>query len=132
MSEPASAAAASLPSGIPSIDVLNACIPLFDTLKDPHRQAILVRLIQHGPQTIGEIADSSPLSRPAVSHHIKILEQVGFISVHKVATRRVCTVRTGEVLGLLRNLVATLEDDVAAAEHCRHDGGHDATADTAR
>lgn len=131
MSAAASSANEASPQGIASISALNACIPLFDTLKDPHRQAILVRLIQQGPQTIGEIADNSPLSRPAVSHHIKILEQVGFISVQKIATRRICTVRTGEVLDLLRHLVATLQADVAAAERCRRDGEDGATAGTA-
>lgn len=109
---------------IPSIEVLNKCIPMFETLKDPTRQAILIHLLQHGPQTIGEIVETSPLSRPTVSHHVKVLEQIGFVEVTKIATRRICRVRTDEALGLLKGLVAALEADIEAARQCR-DGDAD-------
>ena len=63
------------------IDILNDCIPMFEALKDPTRQQIVAHLLQHGPQTVGEIAQTSPLSRTAVSHHVKLLEQAGLLSV---------------------------------------------------
>ena len=62
---------------IRSLEILNQCVPLFETLKDPNRQQLLVQLVCHGPQTVGELAESSALSRTAVSHHIKLLEQAG-------------------------------------------------------
>ena len=95
-----------------SIAILNDCIPLFEALKDPTRQQIVVHLLQHGPQTVGEIAQVSPLSRTAVSHHVKLLEQAGLLSITKVATRRICQVRSEEALRLLRGLVAALESDI--------------------
>ena len=60
---------------IRSLEILNQCVPLFETLKDPNRQQLLVQLVCHGPQTVGELAESSALSRTAVSHHIKLLEE---------------------------------------------------------
>ena len=90
------------------IDILNDCIPMFEALKDPTRQQIVAHLLQHGPQTVGEIAQTSPLSRTAVSHHVKLL------SVTKAATRRICQVRSQEALDMLRALVAALESDLGA------------------
>ena len=80
--------------------------------------ALLVRLIERGPQTIGELAESSELARPTVSHHLKLLEQVGLVSMTKVATRRICTASTGRAVSLLRELLNTIECDMEAAERC--------------
>ena len=102
-----------------SIDILNDCIPMFEALKDPTRQQIVAHLLQHGPQTVGEIAQTSPLSRTAVSHHVKLLEQAGLLSITKVATRRICQVRSDEALGLLKGLVAALESDIETLERER-------------
>ena len=102
-----------------SIAILNDCIPMFEALKDPTRQQIVVHLLQHGPQTVGEIAQVSPLSRTAVSHHVKLLEQAGLLSITKVATRRICQVRSDEALGLLKGLVAALESDIQTFERER-------------
>ena len=89
---------------IRSLEILNQCVPLFETLKDPNRQQLLVQLVCHGPQTVGELAESSALSRTAVSHHIKLLEQAGFIEISKDATRRICSVRADRWLPLLDEL----------------------------
>ena len=104
---------------IRSLEILNQCVPLFETLKDPNRQQLLVQLVCHGPQTVGELAESSALSRTAVSHHIKLLEQAGFIEISKDATRRICSVRADRWLPLLDELSSALKADLAAAEQCR-------------
>ena len=95
---------------IRSLEILNQCVPLFETLKDPNRQQLLVQLVCHGPQTVGELAESSALSRTAVSHHIKL---------SKDATRRICSVRADRWLPLLDELSSALKADLAAAEQCR-------------
>lgn len=104
---------------IRSLEILNQCIPLFETLKDSNRQQLLVQLVIDGPQTVGELAESSTLSRTAVSHHIKLLEQAGLIEISKDATRRICSVRTDQWLPLLDELSTALKSDLAEAEHCR-------------
>ena len=95
--------------------MLDECIPVFDVLKDPYSQDLLMRLIERGPQTVDELAESSGLARPTVSHHLKLLEQVSLVSITKVAARRICTARTGRAVSLLCELLNTIECDMAAA-----------------
>jgi DNA-binding transcriptional ArsR family regulator len=55
-------------------------------LGDPSRRAILERLTR-GPQSVGDIAAQLPISRPAVSRHLRLLRSVGLVSVMHVGTR---------------------------------------------
>ena len=55
---------------------------------DPTRQAILDRLVVR-PRAVGELADELPVSRPAVSQHLKVLKDVGLVRDEKQGTRRV-------------------------------------------
>ena len=55
---------------------------------DPTRQAILDRLAA-GPRAVGELADELPVSRPAVSQHLKVLKDVGLVRDERAGTRRV-------------------------------------------
>jgi DNA-binding transcriptional ArsR family regulator len=55
---------------------------------DPTRQAILDRLAA-GPRAVGELAAELPVSRPAVSQHLKVLKDVGLVRDERAGTRRV-------------------------------------------
>jgi len=57
-------------------------------LGDPTRQAILDLLLE-GPQPVGELAALLPVSRPAVSQHLKVLKEVGLVVDRHEGTRRV-------------------------------------------
>ncbi|MGH2532176.1 MAG: ArsR/SmtB family transcription factor [Thermomicrobiales bacterium] len=65
-------------------DQLNA---VFGALADPTRRAILARLT-HGDANVAEIASPFPMSQPAISRHLKVLEQAGLISRRRRATAR--------------------------------------------
>lgn len=52
---------------------------VFSALADPTRRAILLRLGQ-GQATVSELAEPFPISLPAISRHLKVLEQAGLIS----------------------------------------------------
>jgi DNA-binding transcriptional ArsR family regulator len=56
-------------------------------LGDPTRQAI-VELLADGPRPVGEIAAELPVSRPAVSQHLKVLKDAGLVVDRPVGTRR--------------------------------------------
>jgi DNA-binding transcriptional ArsR family regulator len=56
-------------------------------LGDPTRQAILERLAG-GPLAVGELAAELPVTRPAVSQHLKVLKDAGLVLDRKVGTRR--------------------------------------------
>jgi DNA-binding transcriptional ArsR family regulator len=59
----------------------------FDALGDPHRRAI-VELLASGARTVGEIADVLPISRPAVSRHLRLLKDAGLVANEPRGTRR--------------------------------------------
>jgi DNA-binding transcriptional ArsR family regulator len=61
----------------------------FSALADPTRRAILARLVS-GEATVNELAEPFALSQPAISKHIKVLEQAGLISRSRDAQRRPC------------------------------------------
>jgi DNA-binding transcriptional ArsR family regulator len=60
----------------------------WDVLGDPTRRAIVEHLAAQ-PLAVGEIADHLPVSRPAVSQHLKVLKDAGLVSDRAVGTRRV-------------------------------------------
>jgi DNA-binding transcriptional ArsR family regulator len=57
-------------------------------LADPTRRSILERLAD-GPQSVGEIARDLPVSRPAVSQHLKVLKSAGLVRDEAVGARRI-------------------------------------------
>ena len=57
-------------------------------LADPTRRQVFERL-RSGPQPVGAIACGMPVSRPAVSQHLKVLKEAGLVSDHPEGTRRV-------------------------------------------
>lgn len=57
-------------------------------LADGTRRAIVERLAQ-GPQAVGQLAERLPVSRSAVSQHLKILKDAGLVSEQAVGTRRI-------------------------------------------
>jgi DNA-binding transcriptional ArsR family regulator len=58
-----------------------------DALGDATRMAIFNRL-SSGPLAVNELADTLPVSRPAVSQHLKVLKDVGLVMDSKAGTRR--------------------------------------------
>lgn len=61
---------------------------VFGALADPTRRAIIDRL-RDGDLSSGELADPLPISRSAVSQHLKVLESAGLITRSKSAQRRI-------------------------------------------
>ena len=59
-----------------------------DALGDPTRRAIFERL-GAGPRAVGELADELPVSRPAVSQHLKVLKDAGLVVDRAEGTRRI-------------------------------------------
>ena len=68
-------------------------------LGDPTRRTIFERLA-HGPMAVGRLADGLPVSRPAVSQHLKVLKDAGLVRDEAVGTRRLYSVDADGVEGL--------------------------------
>jgi len=60
----------------------------FAAISDPTRRRVLERLAL-GPRAVGEIAEGLPVSRPAVSQHLKVLKEAGLVSDRQDGARRI-------------------------------------------
>src|SRR4051812_26650842 len=60
----------------------------FEALGDPNRRAI-VELLVPGGRSVQEIADALPISRPAVSRHLRLLKAAGLVREEPIGTRRI-------------------------------------------
>ena len=64
----------------------------FQVIGDPSRRKMLM-LLSEDSLTINNLADNFDMSRPAVSKHIKILYNAGFISIQDIGRERYCTLK---------------------------------------
>lgn len=64
----------------------------FQVIGDPSRRKMLM-LLSEDNLTINSLADHFDMSRPAVSKHIKILHNAGFISIQDIGRERYCTLK---------------------------------------
>ena len=65
----------------------------FAAIADPNRRYLLEEL-RRGPKTVNELAAGLPVSRPAVSQHLKVLLDAGLVSAKAEGTRRVYALST--------------------------------------
>ena len=70
-------------------------------LGDPTRRAIVACLAER-PRAVGELADELPVSRPAVSQHLKVLKDAGLVTERAAGTRRIYRLNPAGV-GALRD-----------------------------
>lgn len=68
-------------------------------LADPTRRAVFERLFER-PRSVGELAEGLPISRPAVSQHLKVLKEAGLVSDTAIGTRRVYQVNPNGLAAL--------------------------------
>jgi DNA-binding transcriptional ArsR family regulator len=84
-----------------------------DALGDRTRRQILERL-RRGPMAVGELAAGLPVSRPAVSQHLRILKRAGLVTERRNGTRRLYRVDT-DGLAEVRDYFERFWTDVLAA-----------------
>jgi DNA-binding transcriptional ArsR family regulator len=65
---------------------------VLDALGNPLRRAILQEL-RAGPRAVGEIASGLPVSRPAVSRHLRVLEDAGLVQAREEGARNIYAIR---------------------------------------
>jgi DNA-binding transcriptional ArsR family regulator len=82
-------------------------------LADPTRRHVFERL-RSGPHAVGEIARGMPVSRPAVSQHLKVLKDAGLVGDRHEGTRRVYYIDQAGI-GALRKWLDQFWDEALAA-----------------
>ena len=98
----------------------------FDALGDGTRRAVL-ECVARGPAAVGEIAARLPVSRPAVSQHLKVLKDAGLVTESAHGTRRIYRIDPRGI-GAMRDWLDrhwsnALEDFRAYAEQVAKEGG---------
>ncbi len=86
---------------------------VLDALGDPTRRAVL-ELLRGGAQPVGEIARHLPVSRPAVSQHLRVLKDAGLVRDRREGARRVYRVDPAG-LAALRTYLETFWDTALAS-----------------
>ena len=84
-------------------------------LADPTRRHIFESLHKR-PRTVGELAEGRPVSRPAVSQHLKVLEAARLVRVEQQGNRRLYSVRPDGLDDLRRYLEGFWSDTLTAYE----------------
>jgi DNA-binding transcriptional ArsR family regulator len=82
-------------------------------LADPTRRTVLETL-RHGPLAVGELAAGLPVSRPAVSQHLRVLKRAGLVRERRVGTRNFYSV-DGDGLAELRDYFEGFWEEALAA-----------------
>jgi DNA-binding transcriptional ArsR family regulator len=90
-------------------------------LGDPTRRAIFERL-RSGPLAVGELAGSLPVSRPAVSQHLRVLKEAGLVTDRAVGTRRLYRVDPRGLAGLRAYFDSFWNEALAAFKDAAEDG----------
>jgi len=102
----------------------SACRNAFIALGDENRQLILIALLEnYGGMRVGEITARTNLSRPAVSHHLKILKDAGIVNMFKRGTMNFYHVDANESRWeQMTSLIASINDLVHEVSELRQKG----------
>lgn len=94
-----------------TMGIMKNCIPVFSMLQDERRQEILQQLFDERELTVMELTARLSLSRPAVSHHLKLLLDAELVNVRQEGKERYYSLRLDHALELLKSLVSSIEED---------------------
>jgi DNA-binding transcriptional ArsR family regulator len=92
-------------------------------LADPTRRSVFERLAER-PRSVGEMAAELPVSRPAVSQHLKVLKEAGLVAERRNGTRRYYSVRP-DGLAELRRYVERFWEEALSSFKAAAERGED-------
>lgn len=95
----------------------------FDALGDPTRRAVF-RLLRDGERSVGDVAARLPVSRPAVSQHLRVLKEARLVTDRPDGVRRLYSVRPAGLEAMRAELSSMWDDALGAfAEAADRDDG---------
>lgn len=98
-----------------TLNYMEQCIPIFSILQDKKRQEITELLFDNGELSVMEITERISLSRPAVSHHLKLMLGSKIVKVRQEGKERYYSLSLEEPLEKLKNLISSIENDIKVA-----------------
>jgi len=90
-------------------DVFRQAGPVFIAVGESNRQQIILLLCEYESMGVNELTTHLSISRPAVSHHLKVLQSAGLIKVVRLGTQRLYSLDIGEGINLLKDFVSAIE-----------------------
>jgi DNA-binding transcriptional ArsR family regulator len=104
--------------------VMTNAMAMLTALGDPTRQAILEQLV-NGPLAVGQLAERLPVTRPAVSQHLRVLKDVGLVVDRQVGTRRLYQADPYALAALRAHLDGFWERSLAAFQDRTREVGNE-------
>ncbi len=100
-----------------TLKTFNSCVPFFIAMSDEYRQKLIMDIAEAGKEGINvtNLSAKSNLSRPAISHHLKILKDSGLIKPLKIGTQIFYQLNLSENFKVVSELIASMENILAKA-----------------
>ena len=86
-------------------ELFEESLPLFNALGDPIRQQLIMLMMEGERKSVAELAASTDLSRPTVSHHLKVLKDAHILRDEKVGTKIYYCPQLGKYFRPIKQLV---------------------------
>ena len=93
-------------------ELFEESLPVFNAMGDPIRQRLIMLMMEGKRKSVAELAQQTSLSRPTISHHLKVLKEAHIVASEKVGTKIYYCPQMGDYIkpiAELVNLVATIE-----------------------
>ncbi|MFM1651140.1 ArsR/SmtB family transcription factor [Brevibacillus sp. B_LB10_24] len=97
----------------PGLQLFQKCTPLFHALGDPARQQIILLLGFCQQLNVKQITEQLSLSRPAISHHLKLLRDAGLVEIQQKGKENYYSLEVGPALAQIKQLIAAIEEELA-------------------
>lgn len=94
--------------------IFKSGMPIFSIFQDENRQRIILLLCKNKEMTVNQITDQLELSRPAVSHHLKLMLDAQVITVKKIGKERFYQISLDDTVELLKKLTSALEKSISS------------------
>ena len=92
-----------------TLNIFREAIPLLQVLSDTTRQDIILALAENECLNVNQLADKLPLSRPAISHHLKSLKQTGLVDMEERGTGNYYFLTLRTTVSMLKELLNSIE-----------------------
>ena len=95
-----------------TLKTFNSCVPFFIAMSDEYRQQLIMDIAEAGREgiNVSNLSSKSNLSRPAISHHLKVLKDSGLIKPKKVGTQIFYQLNLSENFKTVSELINSMEN----------------------
>ena len=95
-----------------TLKTFNSCVPFFIAMSDEYRQQLIMDIAETGREgiNVSNLSAKSKLSRPAISHHLKVLKDSGLIKPKKVGTQIFYQLNLSENFKIVFELINSMEN----------------------